>query len=269
MHAPAFYCPACGGPQAHSGPGRCDYCGAARIPLGAADPRTSKPCPECAVLVAADHPFCPSCGAAQGEAAPPLSSSELQCPGCEHELASWPLDERLASSGYRGSDPQIHGCQHCGGAWVDRRTLDAIIAQARAQATNTDPLAVPRQTMAMDVVVVYRRCPRCGERMNRRNFGRYSGVVVDECPPCGTFFDAGELAGVVAFVRGGGLTLTEQRAADDARRDLDHRRHMNAAPHGGTMARDRIGLEATLDEELELLIGFFRWVGRWVRRMRL
>lgn len=235
------------------------------------DPRTSTPCPECARLVAASDRFCPSCGAAQGETDPPLHDSELRCSACDHTMAVWPLDVRLTGSSYRGSDPQIHGCQHCGGAWVDKRTLDRIIAEAKAQATNRDPGAVPRRTMSMDEVVIYRKCPRCDERMNRRNFGRYSGVVVDECFTCGTYFDAGELAGVVAFVRGGGLTIAEQRDADEARRELEHRKRMNARPPGSagdssalTMTRS----SALFEAELELVIGFFRWVGRWIRQLR-
>jgi hypothetical protein len=101
--------------------------------------------------------------------------------------------------------------------------------------------------------------------MNRRNFGRYSGVVVDECFRCGTYFDAGELAGVVAFVRGGGLTLSERRDADEARRELEQRRRV-AVAHEPTM---QVGSASTtlFEFELELLIGFLRWVGRWLRRL--
>ena len=222
-------------------------------------------------MVAASYTFCPSCGAAQGEADPPLAPSDLRCSACDHAMEIWPLDAGLSGAGYRGSDPQIHGCRHCGGAWVDRCTLDRIIAEAKAQATNRDPGAVPRQTMTMDEVVVYRPCPRCGERMNRRNFGRYSGVVVDECRTCGTFFDAGELAGVIAFVRGGGLAIAEQRAADEARRELEHRKRMNdrlTASAGDSRVMTVSSSSALFEAELELVVGFLRWMGRWIRRLR-
>jgi Zn-finger nucleic acid-binding protein len=46
--------------------------------------------------------------------------------------------------------------------------------------------------------------------MHRRNFARISGVIVDECRGCGTFFDAGELEDVLAFVRSGGLLLSSR-----------------------------------------------------------
>lgn len=267
MHAPAYHCPACGGPQRHGGPGRCDFCGSARVPLGTPDPRHARPCPDCATLVAGDHRFCPRCGAAQGETEPPTTDSDLSCPGCGQTLSVWPLDPRLSgSTSYRGVDPQIQGCQRCGGAWVDRRTLDAIIAEAHAQASNVDPKTVPRQTMTMPDVVFYRPCPRCGVRMNRRNFGRYSGVVVDECSSCGTYFDAGELEGVVAFVRGGGLTVAESRNAAETKRDLEHRRQMATVPPGAPESHASVSWRGA-ELEYELLIGFLRWMGRWIRRI--
>lgn len=47
--------------------------------------------------------------------------------------------------------------------------------------------------------------------MNRLNFGKVSGVIVDVCKPHGTWFDAGELTRVVAFASAGGLERTRER----------------------------------------------------------
>ena len=41
--------------------------------------------------------------------------------------------------------------------------------------------------------------------MARMTFGKRSGIVVDACHEHGTWFDAGELDGALAFVRAGGL----------------------------------------------------------------
>jgi hypothetical protein len=41
--------------------------------------------------------------------------------------------------------------------------------------------------------------------MTPMNFGKRSGVVVDACRDHGTWFDAGELAAVLDFVRAGGI----------------------------------------------------------------
>jgi len=47
--------------------------------------------------------------------------------------------------------------------------------------------------------------------MNRINFARCSGVIVDVCRGHGTWFDRDELSEVVQFIRGGGLDLARQR----------------------------------------------------------
>jgi Zn-finger nucleic acid-binding protein len=41
--------------------------------------------------------------------------------------------------------------------------------------------------------------------MNRVNFARCSGIVVDVCKGHGTWFDRDELQQIVEFIRGGGL----------------------------------------------------------------
>jgi len=46
--------------------------------------------------------------------------------------------------------------------------------------------------------------------MNRLNFARLSGTVVDVCRGHGTFLDRGELHHVVQFILDGGLGRTRQ-----------------------------------------------------------
>ena len=47
--------------------------------------------------------------------------------------------------------------------------------------------------------------------MNRINFAKCSGVVVDICKGHGTWFDAQELSAIVQFIRDGGLEVARQR----------------------------------------------------------
>jgi hypothetical protein len=68
--------------------------------------------------------------------------------------------------------------------------------------------------------------------MNRVNFGRLSGAVVDVCKGHGTFLDAGELHQIVAFIQSGGLERArtqhiedlkvEQRKLEDMQRKTAH-----------------------------------------------
>ena len=62
--------------------------------------------------------------------------------------------------------------------------------------------------------------------MNRVNFGKVSGVIVDVCKLHGTWFDAGELTRVVAFAAGGGLERTR------AREKLEQQRHARGEETG-------------------------------------
>lgn len=51
--------------------------------------------------------------------------------------------------------------------------------------------------------------------MNRVNFAKISGTVVDVCKGHGTFLDSGELHRIVTFIKGGGLERARQRQLDD------------------------------------------------------
>jgi hypothetical protein len=55
--------------------------------------------------------------------------------------------------------------------------------------------------------------------MNRINFGKLSGTVVDVCKGHGTFLDAGELHQVVAFIRDGGLERARRRQLEDLKEE--------------------------------------------------
>ena len=55
--------------------------------------------------------------------------------------------------------------------------------------------------------------------MNRINFGKLSGTVVDVCKGHGTFLDSGELHQVVAFIRDGGLDRARRRQLEDLKEE--------------------------------------------------
>ena len=50
--------------------------------------------------------------------------------------------------------------------------------------------------------------------MNRLNFGRVSGVIIDLCKGHGVWFDPGELQRALTFVAGGGLTRMRESEAE-------------------------------------------------------
>jgi hypothetical protein len=55
--------------------------------------------------------------------------------------------------------------------------------------------------------------------MNRMNFGRVSGTVIDVCKGHGTFLDAGELHLIVTFIQQGGLDRARQRQIEELKEE--------------------------------------------------
>ena len=84
--------------------------------------------------------------------------------------------------------------------------------------------------------------------MNRVNFGKVSGVIVDVCKLHGTWFDGGELTLVVSFVAAGGLERTRAREREAKQsgqaRDRAARTHATlAAPlHTRADADERLAM---------------------------
>lgn len=167
--------------------------------------------------------------------------------------------------GYRAIERYVQACPTCGGAWVDRPTLDELVRGAAAVAEargTTEP--IPRR--AIEDPVVYRKCPSCAQMMHRRNFGRVSGVIVDECRRCGTWFDEGELEAVLNFVRAGGLALAQAHEQREAEREAA-RRTPPPSPTAHLSSREHAhhGF-AAWELETELLGAFGRWIARRISR---
>ena len=70
--------------------------------------------------------------------------------------------------------------------------------------------------------------------MNRVNFGRLSGTIVDVCKGHGTFLDPGELHRIVKFIRSGGLERARARQLEELK---DQERKVRDAE--SRAARDR------------------------------
>ncbi len=106
-------------------------------------------------------------------------------------------------------------CASCDGLWVDAETFERICADREAQAAVLH--SGPSSPAAIETRVSYRPCVRCGTMMNRVNFARLSGTIVDVCKGHGTFLDRGELQAIVSFIQGGGLERARQRQIEDLR----------------------------------------------------
>jgi Zn-finger nucleic acid-binding protein len=135
--------------------------------------------------------FCPGCGAERARTVDGVAAT-LPCPGCRGTMAL-----------LRVGATELFECAACDGLWVDATTFERLCTNADDQAAVLHQFSTPGAEKTAPVR--YRTCARCAQMMNRVNFGRLSGVVVDACRGHGTYLDAGELHRIVAFIQSGGL----------------------------------------------------------------
>ena len=120
---------------------------------------------------------------------------------------------------------ELDECSQCSGVWLTTDVFRRLCAEeerravflgAELQARKTPTVAAPS--------VRYVPCPECARLMNRVNFGKRSGIIVDSCSQHGTWCDADELRRVVEWVRDGGL----DRARMHERLQLEEERRLLA-----------------------------------------
>lgn len=105
-------------------------------------------------------------------------------------------------------------CAACDGTWIETAAFDRLCTQREQQAAiahNAVELKDAGRSAPQPAGRIrYRPCPQCGKLMNRQNFGRLSGTIVDTCSGHGTFLDRGELHQVVKFILEGGFGRMRQ-----------------------------------------------------------
>jgi len=191
--ASSLHCPNCGA-AADPEAGRCRYCRARLATVS---------CPSCFALMFEGAAFCPKCGARRERNQ--QAAAGARCPACRRELT------RIAV----GSTPLLE-CAACDGVWVDADVFERLCADRESQAAVLHQLSGRTPANAMGTVR-YRPCLRCGKMMNRVNFGKLSGAVVDVCRGHGTFLDAGELHQIVTFIQNGGLDRARTQQLEQLR----------------------------------------------------
>jgi Zn-finger nucleic acid-binding protein len=210
MSAETLNCPMCGAP-ASSDATRCEHCGARLATVA---------CPSCFGLIFQGAKFCSHCGAKVDRTEVDAKAAE-KCPRCRVEMEAVQV-----------GNTHLRECPQCEGIWADADSLQQICADREEQAA---VLGMPTMLQAGSAVdleanIRYVPCPVCAKLMNRVNFARCSGVVVDVCRAHGTWFDRDELRRIVEFIRAGGFEKERLREIDElqqqrrqlesARRDL-------------------------------------------------
>ncbi len=194
MEARVIRCAGCGASVSAEAP-QCPYCHAQLATVA---------CPACFALAPLSATHCPACGAALAPRATDAAVG-APCPACTKPLAA-----------SRVGDLQAQTCGACGGLWLDRAMFEQLGASRERQGAVLGMLPAPAAPpVVAPEPVKYRPCPVCRQFMNRVNYAKRSGVVLDVCKGHGLWFDQDELRRVLAFIAGGGLDRARERELED------------------------------------------------------
>lgn len=221
----ALNCPNCGG-SVESDKTRCEFCRSRLKTVG---------CSKCLGMMFLGSKYCGHCGSAAHTAELLDDEKPGKCPRCSIELDAIRLDAIT-----------IRECGRCAGIWSGTQTFEQICIDHEKQSSIlrfTDSYVHPPASPAS---VSYVPCPDCGDLMNRSNFARSSGVILDLCKQHGVWFDGGELPKIVEFIEGGGLDRArskEKMSLRDEQARLKHEQlklHLMARRSGGFQTNDNL-----------------------------
>jgi len=195
-----LHCPSCGA-TVKRGFERCEYC---RAHLDFSLKGKTSHCPHCYQRIPAESRFCAVCARPiQPPQAEGAALASHRCPRCD-----LPMREKNIG------DFKVVACGSCGGLFIPHQTFEMM---QDASTRVVEALGGSKQSESvLEAKVQYLRCPVCRTIMNRKNFVRVSGVIVDVCRPHGIWFDAGEMEKIMDFMARGGL-----RKAREAEREIE------------------------------------------------
>lgn len=190
-------CSNCGAPRS-AGLENCSFCGAA---FSEQERDLRMICPSCFTRVSVHASYCHSCGTPIVIEQELGATTALECPVCE--------GVKLAHRSFGDSETAIAECPRCAGMWISHSLFEQVAREHRQQAI--EGLERPAVSSKAEQVKsraqpgpMYRKCPECGTMMNRQNYGRRSGIIIDTCRDHGMWFDRDELEAILEWLRAGG-----------------------------------------------------------------
>ncbi|MBX3288193.1 MAG: zf-TFIIB domain-containing protein [Acidobacteria bacterium] len=195
----ALNCPNCGG-AVMSDRTQCEFCKSRLKTVG---------CPSCLGLMFLGAKFCKHCGKKVTAVSVVEEKETGSCPRCKLPL-------HLIEVG----DVRIRECAKCGGFWSGNETFETICANSEQQEAVLGFIGSEAHPHAHPAVISYVPCPDCSHLMNRSNFARTSGIIIDMCREHGIWFDADELPKIITFINGGGMS----RAREKEKAELEYQR---------------------------------------------
>lgn len=193
---------------------------------------------------------CQRCGAAAARTNDVVSAGK-KCPRCRIEM-------QVVSVGKQ----QVLECATCLGLWLNPQAFEKICADKESQSAILGSASLANVDRAVPPSKVnYVPCPECSELMNRANFARCSGVIIDLCKKHGIWFDRDELSRIVEFIHSGGLEISrakEKTALQEERRKLQQEQvslEMQRSGLHNSSDSDRASGIASASDLLKMFLG--------------
>ncbi len=233
MTVKALNCPNCGAGIAGDST-KCEFC---RTRL------KTMACVHCLGLMFVGTKHCGHCGKKMVEAAGGDNAPVGGCPRCRTSLESIAVGEA-----------ELSECGRCSGLWMTVEAFEELCTDRDEQSAVLQYKGRGANSAA-PVKVTYVPCPVCSELMNRSNFARASGIIIDTCKSHGVWFDADELPRIVAFIRDGGMGIARQREL----RDIEEQREKLRGERRATrLNARRFGPDRSYTDQESDVKGFLR-----------
>ena len=206
-------------------------------------------CPECFARNADESRFCTACGIIFRPAPIQVDGEELPCPACGVLMPSHAV-----------GGVAVNECPACHGLWAPGESFGVLVqraTEARGERSESEEPVAPRVDGAnpLSQGITYRSCPVCDVHMNRRNYGRSSGIIVDLCTAHGTWLDADELEQIAGYILSGRAerkAFVHHEHEDATGIEPGSDRHRNAVANAAfhqLLAKNRAGAYARPEDQ--------------------
>jgi Zn-finger nucleic acid-binding protein len=169
-----------------------------------------------------------------------IEQMNCTCPRCKCKLLT------LDISG--NNSFLIERCEQCYGLFFDLGELEKYLTLADTKASEIDHHSLNlliNENYHKEYPVSYIKCPVCEDLMNRINYGKKSGVVVNKCSHHGIWLDSGCLNHLVGWARAGGFELDQIEREEDKKRELNAKKRAaekSKMSYGDYTSKSEIGL---------------------------
>lgn len=224
-------CPNCGA-AVESDKTQCEFC-RSRLKTMA--------CAKCFGLMFLGSKFCGHCGAKAVQASVQDETKLGDCPRCKISLSKLEVGGTF-----------LRECSKCDGLWADVDTFENVCADREKQSAVLGFISEKPTVEEGRSKISYVPCPDCGQLMNRSNFARSSGVIIDICKKHGVWFDPEELPKIIEFIQKGGMELARKKERTDLE---DERDRLRDEQRKQAIRDQRLGLGNMWDKEKEEGLG--------------